>query len=141
MFLRITLHPQIVSFGNLKAKELPGPASNLTGDFLVMQELYDLLKGDSGFDFINERAHTGDAINPDWSAINQDNTWPDDVVMCDGSLSPGQAFVGSLTWDIPVRWTINVFEPPHELPNRTQINQILDAQGTPRVTKFGLSEP
>jgi hypothetical protein len=132
MFIEITLQPQTVCFTNVAVKEVPGPASNITGGYQLVP--------------IGSLDHIGEAIGPGgaapWLHFDKDNVGKRfDRVEVSGDLLPVAS--GSWTWDIPIVWRTSKSEVERStLENRVQINEVLDGNtGSVRVTKFGLSKP
>lgn len=126
MHLTITVNPDDVSFSRVEMKEVAGPASNLTGDFLTMVQ--------SGEANIDDLAHH---VGPEWIELDETNEWTDAAFF---GNAPQPYAVGSWTWDIPVQWRVVGKSSEHSLPNRTQVNEVLDPSGKSKVDKLGQSE-
>ena len=121
MILKITTHPTDVSFTNVEVRELPGPASNITGYFTHFSP--------------SALAHQPAA---EWAPIRPGNEGDDEVAL---QITPGTVPLepGGFQFDIPVRWQVVGTNNAASLPNVLQTHSLNNAAGSVTVSKFGKS--
>jgi len=117
MDLLITVAPTDVSFAKVEVREVPGPATNITGYFTT---------------------HTPPAHSPNplWITLSANNKWEDDAHF---NNWPSPWTTGGWQWNIPVRWRVVGSTSDAALPNRLQVFSINNTAGSSTVTKLGQS--
>lgn len=123
MDLTTTVHPTDVSFARVEIKELPGPATNVTGYWQNVPE---------------DLCHCGEAINPDFFGLDANNSAPD-VAALFGAPPPWTPTPASFQWDIPVRWRVIGSINEASLPNRLQTFTLNNSTGSTTVWKLDRS--
>lgn len=113
----ITVGPTNVSFWKVECRELPGPASNITGYYTNYPPIYH------------------DA-NTNWIPLGVLNDWSDHASF---EQAPPPWSVGGFEWDIPVEWRVIGSSNSSNLPNRLQVFSITGTNGSSTVSKLGQS--
>lgn len=118
MWLRITIAPTDVSFQWVESREVPGPATSITGYFT------------------NYPASSLAHVPAGWVSIAPGNTKTDHAAF---SGFPPPWYAGGFEWIIPIEWRVIGKTNVGTLPNRTQTFSIAGTNGTSTVTKLGQS--
>ncbi|HEY9115141.1 MAG TPA: hypothetical protein VIN10_10610, partial [Bacteroidales bacterium] len=121
MKLDFNYHPKSVYFGNLEAREVSGPASNIKGYYLHDGETH---YHDSGDTFFN---------------IDTDNSLEPDIVDTASQRGyPSPWYRGSFKWVIPNRFKVKTESGDgKEFTKVTQSFIMVDRTGKTKITKAG----
>ena len=119
MKLTFIYHPLNVSFGNVQAREVSGPATNITGYYNKHYSAADL-KHDSGDTFTSIQENNEDSAED--TAITEDDFTP---------YEPG-----TFDWVIPNKFRVKTEAGDgKKFTDVTQAFEMLDATGKIRITK------
>jgi hypothetical protein len=124
MRLTFNYHPMNISFGNVQAKEVSGPATNVTGYYIHHKIPRSELWHDSGDTFL--------AIGAD----NKDTAEDTASVQEDPTITPYMR--GTYDWVIPLKFKVKTEGGDGKRFTKvTQAHLMVDATGKMRVTKAG----
>jgi hypothetical protein len=126
MTLKFNYHPMNVSFGNVQAKEVSGPATNITGYYIHHKK--SIPKSDLYHD-------SGDTFFP-IGEDNKDTATDTASVEEDPTITPFMK--GTYDWVIPNKFKVNTEGGDGKRFTKvTQAHKMVDATGKMKVTKAG----
>ncbi len=122
MKLTFNYYPKNVSFGNVQAKEVSGPASNITGYY---KKYYNAnqLKHNSGDTFTNIKQNNEDSAQ--------------DTAKSEDTFKPYSN--GTFDWVIPNKFRVKTEAGDGKEFTKVTQSFKIDAVGTEKITKAGVS--